>query len=290
MAGSYPDVPSRRMAYDADGTVLLNRRTDTASFPWMEIGTTERTQLNEEDTTQKIVPQTAPFQFNDNDGELCFIFPELREIDGLFVQHDVGTVDRIKAVDVSADTTNGIGGTFSSLIANYTDVADVIDSYRDNITSLASSNNRAVRIKYDDLGGTDTEFRMIHLYGEISTGETPDRLLWIDEVTGLEFTSDLDFGDVPRGGSEDREVRLRNNSATLTADTIQYTAEDLYLTAAAWFTATLPSGSTFNATQQIASLAPATTTGIITLRRITPGTEIPLLYAAREYADVGSWA
>lgn len=290
MAGSYPDVPSRRMAYDGDGSVFLFRRTETASYPWQEVSDDNTALINSENSAQALTGFDPAGQFNNHNGELALIFPELREIDGLFFQTNKGTANFITAVDASTDTTNGFDGTFSSVIANYTDVADVIDSWRDNITSLAESNRRALRINFLGYKGANMSFRMLHIYGEISAGETPDRLLWFDDNTGLEFTADVDYGFTPRGGSEDIDIRLRNNSAGLTANTVQYTAEDLYQDAAAWFTATLPGGSTFQATQQIASIAPATTTGVIVLRRITPGDQTPGVYAARELANVASWS
>jgi len=291
MAGSYPDVPSRRIGWDADGTVLLVRRTQTASYPWQEQSAATKAVFNAEDSVAALENELDDLnQFNNHDGELALIFPELRELDGLFIQTNKGTGNFITAIDASGDTTNGFDGTFSSVIANYTDPADVIDSWRDNITSLAESNRRALRVTFLGLKGSNMSFRMMHLYGEISGGETPDRLLWFDDVTGLEFTADIDYGFTPRGGSEDVLIRLRNNSAALTANTVQYTAEDLYQDAATWFTATLPGGSTYQATQQISSIAPATTTGIITLRRITPGDQTPGVYAAREFANVASWS
>lgn len=285
MAGSYPDTPSRRIAWDADGTVLLDRPDNNAS-PQVEISAQLMAELNDEDLVA-----TGHAGLGHTNRTFTFIFPELREFDGIFIATPSGNGTVIEEVETSGDTTNGIDGSWATEIANYTDQHQVTPQYRDEITAVAASNVRGIRCGTNTVGtGAGSDVYAVHLYGEIAPGETPDRLLWIDEATGLEFTKPIDYGDIPRGGSEDVEVRLRNNSAALTATTIQYTAEALYLGSAAWYTFSLPGGATFQNTQQVASLAPATSTGIITVRRITPGDETLGLHAARLYANVASWS
>jgi hypothetical protein len=152
------------------------------------------------------------------------------------------------------------------------------------------SNVRGLRLQSPAAGGNAAHQQRWHVYGEIAAGETPDRLLFIDELTGLEFALPKDYGDRPRGGSSDFEWRIKNNSAGETATTIQYTSEDLWLGSGAWYTHTLPGGSTYAATRSIASLAAATTTGIITTRSIIPDAETLGPHAGRTYLNVASWA
>lgn len=278
MAGSYPDVPSRRMAYDADGSVVL--RIDSDGDVLEELVAGDRAKLNDETDTTAVAVTAGDW--------VAIIFPEVRELDGVFLATNGGT--GMEDVSSSADTTNGYGGSWTVEVANPSDaIGDtvVFQYYRDNIDSMAASSKRAIRAERSSGTNHITAF---HVYGEIAPGETPDRLLIIDENTGVEFTAAHDYGDIPRGSSEDIEIRLENNSSTLTANTVQYTCESLYKSSGSWYTATLPGGATFQGTQQIASLASSTTTGIITLRRITPGSEETGLHAGRLYANVDSWS
>lgn len=285
MADSYPDVPSRRFGYDADGSVLTVRNLTTGTAI-VEATPAQRAEFNDEDHT--IV---GSFASGNAFHPVALIFPELREFDGLFVFWAIPPGDRVQEVEVSSDTTNGVDGTWTTEIADYTDAASfgttVPDTYRTKITSAAASNVRAVRVM---TGADNFSPRALHVYGDITPGETPDRLLFIDEATGLEFTASRDYGDIPRGGSEDVTWRIKNNSASLTASTIQYTTEALYLASGAWYTHTLPGGSTYQSSRQVASLAPATTSGLITTRRITPGDETLGLHAGRTYLNVGTWS
>lgn len=295
MAGTYPDAPSRRMAYDGDGTVALYRISvdSGATFGIQNaFSSADLAELNDEDNVDSDQPNFSGLG-NNCRAWATFIFPELREFDGFFGRLNQGAGDRhIHDIQTSADTTNGIGGTWNSQTTNYAadDASiDVYNNYR-TVTSYAAGGIRAVRFFLNASGNQGTRPRAFHIYGDITPGETPDRILWIDELTGVEFTTPADFGDVPRGSSEDIEVRLKNNSASLTATTVQYTAEDLYLGSGAWYTATLPGGSTFQGTRQIASIGPATTTAVITVRRVTSGAATLGLHAARYFVNTGSWA
>lgn len=281
MAGSYPDVPSRRMAWDEDGTVLLTG-DQAGSSALIELTSVQMVELNDEDDSGYNFGSTSPPRF------YWHLFPELRELDGFYASR---ATSALTTVHTSPDTTNGRDGTWTQQIANADQAGSVPTTYRTSIISTAVSSIRGVRLAQDgdSAGGGAQTLRAEHLYGEISAGQTPDRLLFIDDATGLEFTLPIDYGNVPRGSSADRLIRLRNNSAAKTANTIQYTAQSLYLNSAAWYTATLPGGSTFQSTQQLASLAPATTSGLITLRRVVPNTEDLGVHAARLYANVDTW-
>lgn len=290
MAGLYPDAPSRRMAYDADGTLVFNsdyidQGLTRITAPWNEELGGVPAIANAED------PVTNAWQQGGGGNQISvgFIFPELREIDGIYGAR-LGGAGGGSTWNLysSGNSTNLGNGTWSTLVNNGAGIGP-LTNYRDDILSLAASNVRCLDLD-SGADGSGYAIRMLHVYGEISPGETPDRLLFIDEGTGLEFTIPEDWAEVPRGGSEDRTWRIKNNSASLTANTIQYTTEDLYLGSGAWYTHTLPGGATYQATQQVASLAAATTTGLITTRRITPAGEDIGLHSARTYLNVASWS
>ncbi len=285
MAGSFPNVPSRRMALHDDGTVGVRSSGGfpTGSNVMTAISQTQMDVMSAEDVAGSgpSITNTGPFA--------AFIFPELREIDGVYAcMDDGGTFG--DPMYVSADTTNGASGTWTSVGSSLGVVNALLPDYRDSILSLAESSKRGIRTNVTGVSGGGGTLDRWHIYGEISPGETPDRLLFIDEATGLEFVLSQDYGDVPRGSSEDIEWRIKNNSASLTANTIQYTAADLFNGSGGWYTFTLPAGSSYASTQQIASLAAATTTGLIKTRRITDAGADMSLHAARQFLNTASWS
>lgn len=285
MAGPFPDVPGRRMAWDDDQTVMVWRRISGVTTPFSDVSASGKAELNDEDSAEVTEVSGGSGVTN----RLVWIFPELREIDGFFARGESSGV--LGALEASADTTYGEDGTWSTLAADYDDPNGKVDEdgeYRNAITSLAAVEQRAIRIPWTQ--GAGRFMRAVHIYGTPSPGETPDRLLFIDEATGLEFTASYDYGSTPRGGSDDAlEWRIKNNSAGLTANTIQYTAESLFLTSGGWYTHTLPGGAAFQSTRQIASIGPGTTTALITTRRVTPGDETVGPHAARIQLEHGSF-
>lgn len=289
MAGLYPDVPGRRMALDADGSVGLRWDESPTLGPTQIVQLTagQKTILNNESTLDaySFAGQATGRM------HIFWVFPELRDIDGWFMAKGLGSVISKFQFRSSVDSTNGIDGTWVTH-ATAVDPPNFANLYRSGIVATSLVAKRAVSFTWDGFsgsGGTLFFWQSTHLYGDIAAGETPDRLIFIDEDTGLTFTLDQDWGDVPRGSSEDKSIRLKNNSATLTANTISYAAQSLTGTSNAWYTFTAPGGATFASSQNIASLAPTVSSGIIVMRRITPGTDPLGLQAARINAQTTSW-
>jgi len=278
MAGAYPDVPGRRMGWDSDGTVCVWRRLNVAQLT--EATASQRAELNDEDDVNVVAQSSA--------WHVYFIFPEQREVDGIYVKIGAYT-NAIGDVGISADTTNGLDGAWSTLISDYPDSTNPpgYPGYRENIVSTAGSNARGLYVYFQ----RDLWLRAVHLYGEISPGQTPDRLLFIDESTGLEFQLPKDYGDVPRGSARDFQMRLKNNSTVagnnVTLNNIQLTAEDLFLGSGAWYTFSV-GGSAFAGTVQIASLAPEAASQLIVCRQVIPVDETLGPHAGRAKATVGS--
>ena len=281
MAGSYPDAPSRRMAYDADGTVLV--MIDSLDLHGDETSEAEKVELNDEDNvTPGITVPGNSQQF------YAFIFPELREIDGAFGTTGNSATTRLTNVLTSGDSTNGVDGTFTN---RDTDLQPAITSvfahYRDEIVSYAVSNVRILKIERQN--SQNAPALAIHIYGEISSGETPDRLLWFDQPSALEFALPIDYGDVPRGSVEDRVTFLKNNSGSLSASSVQISAEALFRGSGAWYT--FDEGSGFSSTLSLASsISNGANSPNITIRRDIPDAEILGLHAGRSFVSVGSWA
>lgn len=282
MAGSYPNVPSRRFALDADGTLGGSRfANDTQAL--VEFTPGEMVTLQQEDLAVVTIgggSQPDEYAF--------LIFPELREFDGLYIGSGLANI--ISEIHTSGDTTNTFDGTWTQRIANYDDSVPVsLTTYRTEITSTAVSNVRGIRLVYDATGGSK-RLSGWHIYGEISAGETPDRLLWVDEITGLEFTLPIDYGDVPRGSARDRGTRLKNNSGSLTANTLQISAEDLVGGSGDWYTFDVAGGGFVSTNSDITSLGSGASSGLITIRQNVPDSEDLGLHSGRAFVNVASWS
>ena len=294
MAGSYPDAPSRRMAFDDDGTIgfaendTLNGNllwgTDGRIYEW---NSTSLAEMNDEDNTQ-----ITQYDLGDNSSYswVGFFFPELREVDGFFASSEesmnLGTLN----AQTSGDTTNGRDGVWTTQITDYTAYRNPYPTnYRNGVQSTAVSNVRALRLRmFAPGGGGRSYIQGIHVYGEITPGETPDRLLFIDTATSLEFNLPVDYGDTPRGSATDTTIKLRNNSTSLSAGTVQITGESLYLSSGNWYT--FSEGGAYQSTLQLASsIGSAADSPTITIRRIIPDSETVGLHAGRVQVSVGAW-
>lgn len=287
MAGFYPDVTAPRMAYDRDGTVGINIATGYASVV-SQLSSGTLLALNDETSTNAV-----------NGNGICLIFPELRDLRGILIRyHETGTGSSpsISATQWSANTTNGIDGTWASLgtLGSY-GTGDPVQ-YRQNIQSLSANGVRGLRWAQGGGGATIT-YRTVHIYGALSAGENPDRLrMWhptLDEPLDDNNSSDgayLDWGDVVRGTTQDRAFRIKNNSATLTANSIDLSINvpsDTSPTVASQHT--LSDGGLFAATINIGNLAPGSISSVVTLRRTIASNATLSLWTGRITVNPGSW-
>ena len=286
MAGNYPDVPSRRMAWDADGTIGLNNIINGGdAYPYAEFSTANKTELNDEDNTNvQYQAGSTPV------GHYAIVFPELRDIDGVFA--GATNSNHITAVDTSADTTNGTDGVWTNRIADLNPSVNTYPNYRDDIqiTGLGVSGVRGIRFNVPAFA--NSSIQSIHIYGTITAGSTPDKLVFIDVVTGLEFVLPQDWGDVPRGTVHDKTIRIKNNSTGLSATDITLSFEDLYLGSSSWYTIKETAGA-YASTLAIPQISPGatypTSPAVITIRKTVPDDEQLGLHAARLKAHTVTW-
>jgi hypothetical protein len=203
------------MPHDADGTEFVYVRVQASIVP---ADTVDHTEFNGENPLQG---RNVDDQIGSGDHGLTVIFPELREVDGFYARLDNG-LQTPRIVASSGDTTNGRDGTWTTRIADYAASfdGDPIDEYREDIVSLAVSNVRGFRFtkNFSGLAGRTEWLRLFHVYGEISAGETPDRLLWIDEITGLEFNLPIDLVHVRRSGGRVRCDQLGHSFARIRSE------------------------------------------------------------------------
>lgn len=293
MADSYNDAPGARMGWDADGSILLKVDPNSGSFtvgmsprkPWVEASLANRQNVNNEDASDD-------WSHSGSDMFAALIFPETRDIDGIFFGSDSMASG---GSDYSQDTTNAIDGSWTTL--SYTGFSYFADEqYRDNIDAQSLTGVRCVRFFN---GQVSRDLNAMHIYGSMASGSTPDRIIFLDEDSGLEFgqsTDDIsimDFGDRPRGSIIDFEFRLRNNSTVagnnLTATTIVLTREALQGVMDTWMTYD-EAGGGFMTSETVTSLAPETNSALLTLRLDIDDAAQLFVWAARTKVAVTTWA
>lgn len=284
MAGSYPDAPSWRMAIDRDGTqgyVITGANVVTPL-------TNAQLQIlnNESDDYVEVGTTTG--------SRVMLIFPELRDIDGFFLDVDPESSSNIGwVVEVSANTTNGVDGTWTQIASgSATPTVDpVVPAYR-SVISVTQLAKRAIRVRRTDSVSGALRAASFHVYGEPAPGENPDRLaLWHPTLDERVPPAYFDWGNVPRSSSGDRLFRVKNLSSTLTASAVRVAMETL-----TDGTPSIPGqhslsfgGGSFLAQANVGDLAPGAISGPVTLRRVTPGNAQLGLWAFRVFAEANAW-
>lgn len=267
MAGNYPDAPSRRMAWDTDGTVAVYFDVNVGGT--IELIGTEKAFLNFEGADGDRIPGMS----NSKTYMVVLLFPELRELDGVFAVQSNVSQNALGVCESSGDTTNGVDGSWVIQIADLPDNLVTAGFYRTAILSLAVATEAAVRVEVFCYSSSFVSLSTLHVYGTISPGETPDRILFLDTLNSdAEFTKVLDYAEVPRGQTQQRTIKLKNNSSSKTINTIQITAEDLYLNAGAFYTFSVDDVA-YQATLAYGNLGPGATSTPIYVKQSVPDAE-----------------
>lgn len=293
MAGFYSDVPGPKIAYDVDGTVGF--RVDSGSQSTLSAG--ELQNLNDESALTVVpnsnIPEAAP-------SYLGLIFPDLRDIVGWFMATKWASNRPTKNLQTSTNTTNGTDGTWTTRVAGtltqfFSDNGvQMVDEWRTGIQTVSWSGIKAVRWDMSNTGSPGAlQVASFHIYGSLATGETPNRLrLWhptLDQELGA---ADLDFGDVPRVTAPVKTFRVKNNSSSLTANSIVVSREVLFDPSPALLGALTidNAGSGYGTSQNIGTLAPGAISGLISLKLDLDNTARLGLGRQRIKAVAGSWS
>lgn len=285
MAGNYPDAPAPRMAFDCDGSVgFILSGNGTGSSTQMTAG--EMSNLNDETASTVTLPGGGTYSWG-------IIFPQLRDVIG--ITHAI-TNGWSSQVQTSTDTTNGLDGTWTTQLASLPTPADLSAvGMRMNVQTVAWSGVKCVRVNSPTSGNRFAYW--LHLYGSISTGQTPDRLrLWhptLDEPLDDPNSADgayFDWAEATRGTSADKTFRIKNNSGTLTANSIVVSPNlltDTTPTVASQMT--FSDGGAFTGSLNIGNLAPGAISSVITFRRTTLSNATLSLWTGRVLINPGSW-
>lgn len=287
MAGNYPDVPGPRLAYDRDGSLLFGIDDESGSVGILS-NADARTINNE--NNDSINSDYA----GNHGGKIGLIFPELRDIIGYCL---VNTSMGWDTLQTSVDTTSGVDGTWVTRISGgIPRITTMSPNYRTGINVVSWSGIRALRMRGGDFFDA-SNILALHLYGSIAAGQTPDRLrLWhptldqpLDDQAVSPDGAYFDWGNVAQGTSQDRTFRIKNNSATQTANSVTASTEALTPSTIPDVFTLSKDGTTFTATINFTAIAPGAISSVCTLRRTTPANATLSLAAMRLNAVAVSW-
>lgn len=286
MAGSYPDSPSWRIAYDEDGTQGFYIDASNVVTA-MEAGALVAMN-NDNAADGHATGMTSTMK-------ACLIFPCLMDIDACYLQMATGGGGggyfRAGTIETSVNTTNGVDGTWVSQTVGSAIAGTGKPAARNNIVSGTWGGIRAVRWNGADVGGGRFA-ATLHLYGEPTAGQTLDRLvLWHPTLNQRVGAAYFDWGDVPRGSSGDKTFRVKNLSPTLTATSPRISLETLddgSPSVPGYHT--LSKGAGFASQQNLANIGPgAISAETCTLRRTTPSNAQLSLWDLRIQAEATTW-
>jgi hypothetical protein len=219
-----------------------------------------------------------------------FFFPELREVVDIGLFFSANTVNQNYddyRIQGSADSTNGMDGTWENAVCSPPPPNNAADYWRSTIRTVSFSGPiKVLRIafKAGAYGGGETAYITgVHVYGQKAAGEAPDDILMCDDA-GDELVALKDWGDRPEGTTQIWYFRVKNASATKIANSVNFQLNDAHF---------LISWSADGPWTTVLDLA---TLGALTLsNRIYVKNELgpPLLTlgprAARVIVSVGSW-
>lgn len=288
---SYAAVNEHRMPYDVDGTEVGFRSQDGIDTISQMIGnglaswldSTSKGNLNKENRAQTW--HVGDYRLG---GVFWFFFPELREVNkvGLLWNSTNNCTFSSQIIQGSADTTNGVDGTWETAVYSMPAPNTDMDFWRNKIFTLSFSGPvKALRIGFYE---TSPRFNYlglcgIHLYGRKAVGQQPDDVVLTD-AAGVELTSLIDFGDQPEGTTELQSFKIKNTSGSKIANSvnIQLNHTD--------FTISFSQDGPWQSVLDISSIGPGSLSSTIFVRNLLGP---PLLTlgpkAARAIVTVGSW-
>ena len=284
----YPTYPDLAIPYEFDGTVVKVLHTQNGIIK--TFSDSEKLELNDEDYTPTgDLGGSMPSNYI----WLVFFFPEKRNITGLYALAQRNTeLASLAPTDFlwSPNSTNGLDGDwYNATMPNGFNSANYdFDTWRKSVKPVSSvSGAIAVKIRFYENLQSIRYFRVVHLFGHKTTGETPDDIAFLDPTAGdAEFTLPIDFGDVPAGTSSIRQMKLKNTSSTKTASNIVLSVLD----PTDIIRVSLSSGGPWYTSLTFTSLGPGEKTAVIYVKCETPAPPTPLgPDRAPMKVTVGSW-
>lgn len=285
MAGNYPDYPNNRLAYHLDGTQVHYTSLALGGVLYPHSGGTVAA-LNNEANTVKLFDQDR-----NEVHRTYFLFPEPRDITHYLYQTiSVGDVVDVFQVWTSVDTTNGLDGTWVNTGATGITTGGTSTTHRTGIVPITSAGTgiKGLQFYLDTDFYNAADMGNIHLFGRVSSAN--DRLDFWDPVLDQRIApAALDWGNSPRSSSATKTFRVKNQSATLTANSVVISAEDSLPSGAMAAGIDFSTGGGYASTQNIGALAPGAISSVITMRRTWAISQPLGPYVAITKAVPGSW-
>lgn len=208
MAGSYPDVPGYRFAFDVDGTTMISHTASPATLTGTQLAN-----LNNE-TPSNAWTFSSGFIFSIH-------FPEPRSVTGILLNR--AATHNPMLLQWSSDTTNGQDGTWATALTSYAGIATLNkNDFRSQIQAMNVTSCTALRFNTLTGSFSSTNMYNLHLYGAIDPASSPNRLRIID-MSNVDIAAQLDFGNIPQRNTATKQFKILNNSASQTANNITVT-------------------------------------------------------------------
>ncbi len=267
MAGSFPDAPDHKIYYNDDGSIVFTQPTTGGVV----------TVVTDASLNGEFNADVCPMN---NTTRIGVVFPQPMDIKGVYCYHN-GTNASPGTVSISTDTTDGSNGTWTTPTTSFptTGVGDpnALTQWRSAVQSVTYNAIQGITLS----APTNNAVRQFHLYGRPSASPSSDRLRFWDPVTDTEVLgSHFDYGDVPHGQADTIQFRVKNNSATKTANSVTVTDD-----------AITPASPTL-ASQTEFSTDDTTYTPTLPVGDLAPGDVSAVFYARltlRASAAVGPW-
>ncbi len=282
MAGSYPDAPAPRMAWDDDGSTFAFVE-DTGVIT--SLSSAQAKTVNDE--FGSFDGNSSIFTADSRSGYYAIIFPELRDITHYYLSFN--NAGDATVFQKSANTTNGFDGTWTNITATATsNSSGTSPGYRNSI--LTSSNTGVKGLRLRRTGPGNRQLYSMHIFGTIPAANSPDRLI-VTDTSGSQIAAQLDFGDTARGTNQTKQFKVTNNSSTLTATSITISLQantDASPTLIGQYQLSTDN-STFANSINIGSLAPSASSAALYIKDTVALNATLGLWAARIQASAASW-
>lgn len=258
MAGSFPDAPGPLVAYDRDGTEVYTYVDN--SYPV----TGPRSDLD-----VLMEGSNGPLWLgggSQRTNYLAFRFPVPLSIVGAYVQlSDTPQSSRTIDVHSSDDSTDAIDGTWDSQ-GTITESTVGAGNRRTTIRSLSIATDEWLRFSFTNGSTNFRNWYRILLFGQPQTNDHDQLRIWHPTLDEPLPAAGLDFGDVARGSSDTLTFRVKNTSASDTANTVT-----VGLSGYADYNTDLPAALTFSADD-------TTYTATVSAGNLSAGSISPVLY------------
>lgn len=287
----YTTIPSYRIPYDRIGAVGFHSQAGV----WSQLTQTQVNGLNSERFAGAGIE--AGSDSNIYDG---IVLPEPYDVRGwaFLATAKYPEPSRTMVIQTSVDSTTGQDGVW---VTQGTPVAmpgygsPQENYWRSNIVSVNLDGIRGLRIYRPDAwgGATGNLVYHLHVYGYPSVGFDTNRLeVWDSTLDQRASATALDWGDVARNTIEIRQVRIKNLSATQTANAVTVSATGINAvgTEATSQHSFSLDNITFTTSVSLGNLAPGAISPVIYVKRNTLTASPIGLYATRVTAVPASWS